>query len=133
MLYRWLFAIWLLMGSVTGAWAYTQVTPPSAWRTTPTLSSDIRPTYQFRSTSSYTPVMNTTVYTPGCSSPSQGPNRMRRGGMDDEEEDPEGDPVGTINTPVGEPLILLIFALLYFFANLFAYVKKKYYLCTRKG
>jgi hypothetical protein len=58
---------------------------------------------------------------------------MRRGGMDDEEEDPEGDPVGTINTPVGEPLILLIFALLYFFANLFAYVKKKYYLCTRKG
>lgn len=35
---------------------------------------------------------------------------MRRG-MDD--EDPEGDEVGLINTPIGEPLILLVFALLY--------------------
>ena len=32
----------------------------------------------------------------------------------------------------GEPLILLIFAMLYFFWDLFAYIRKKYYLCSRK-
>lgn len=111
-LYKWLLALWLLMSCGEGMYAYTPVTPPSAWRTTPTLSADIRPAYQFQSTSAYTPMMNTTVYSPGCSSPSQGPYRVT-GSMDDEEEDPDGDPMGTIYTPVGEPYILLIFALLY--------------------
>ena len=64
MLYSWLFAIWLLIGSAPAAYAYTQVTPPSAWRTTPTLSKDMQPAYQFHSTSVYTPTVNVTVYTP---------------------------------------------------------------------
>lgn len=111
-IYRWLFALWLLIGSNTAVSAYTQASMPSAWRTTVTLSTDIQPAYQFRSTSAYTPTTNTTVYTPGSSVPSSGPIRMRRG-MDDEEDDPDGEEVGMLNTPVGEPMILLLFALLY--------------------
>lgn len=109
-IYKWLIVLWLLVGSQSAVYVCAQTTPPSAWRTTPTLSTDIKPAFEFRSTSAYTPTMNTTVYSPGCSSPSYAPGRMRRG-MDD--EDPEGDEVGQINTPVGEPLILLVFALLY--------------------
>jgi len=109
-IYKWLLVLWLLVSSESVAYVCAQATPPSAWRTTPTLSTDIKPAFEFRSTSAYTPTMNTTVYSPGCSSPSYAPGRMRRG-MDD--EDPEGDEVGQINTPVGEPLILLVFALLY--------------------
>lgn len=114
-LYRWLFALWLLIGSVTATDVCAQVTPPSAWRTTPTLSTDIQPAYQFRSTSAYTPTMNTTVYCPGSSAPSGGPKRMRmEGDMDDEEED-FGDGVGTINTPIGEPWVLVLLAVVYIF------------------
>ena len=111
-IYTWLIAIWLLISNASAAYAYTQVTPPSAWRTTPTLSADIQPAYQFHSTSVYTPTVNVTVYTPGSSSPASGPNRMRRG-IDDEEDDPAGLEVGQVDTPVGEPFILLLFAMLY--------------------
>ena len=31
----------------------------------------------------------------------------------DEPQDPNGDPVGYVDTPIGEPLILLLFAMLY--------------------
>ena len=109
-IYKWLIVLWLLVGNQSAVYVCAQTTPPSAWRTTPTLRTDIKPAFEFRSTSAYTPTMNTTVYSPGCSSPSYAPGRMRRG-MDD--EDPEGDEVGQINTPIGEPLILLVFALLY--------------------
>jgi len=123
-LYRWLFAIWILISSETAAYAYTQAAPPSAWRTTPTLSTDMQPTYQFRSTSAYTPTMNTTVYTPGSSTPFGGPNRLRRGIDDEEEDDPEGDPTGYIDTPVGEPFILLLMAMLYALGHFIATRKK---------
>lgn len=109
-IYRWLLAIWLLIGCETAAYAYTQAAPPSAWRTTPTLSADIQPAYQFRSTSAYAPTMNITVYTPGCSSPTGGPRRVRMD-MDDE----EGDGVGLLDTPVGEPWVLLLLAVVYIF------------------
>jgi len=112
-LYRWLFAIWILIGCETAAYAYTQAAPPAAWRTTPTLSTDMQPTYQFRSTSAYTPTMNTTVYTPGSSTPFGAPTRPRRSDIDEEEDDPSGDPTGYIDTPIGEPLVLLLMALLY--------------------
>lgn len=111
-IYTWLIAIWLLICCDTPVSAYTQASMPSAWRTTVTMSSDIQPAYQFRSTSVYTPTTNTTVYTPGSSSPASGPNRMRRG-IDDEEDDPDGPEIGMVDTPVGEPLVLLLFALLY--------------------
>ncbi|MBR0194751.1 MAG: hypothetical protein IJQ32_00700 [Paludibacteraceae bacterium] len=123
---RWLIAIWLLIGCETAAYAYTQAAPPSAWRTTPTLSADIQPAYQFRSTSAYAPTMNIAVYTPGSSSPIGEPRRVRMD-MDDE----EGDEMGVINTPIGEPWVLLLLAVVYIFyrkskksARKFAHVKK---------
>jgi hypothetical protein len=73
----------------------------------------MQPTYQFRSTSAYTPTMNTTVYTPGSSTPFGAPTRPRRSDIDEEEDDPSGDPTGYIDTPIGEPLVLLLMALLY--------------------
>ena len=70
--------------------------------------------YQFRSTSAYTLTTNTSVYAPGTSSPyGNTVKRARKGGIDDE-EDPEGDEVGVVDTPVGEPLILILFAFAFF-------------------
>ena len=111
-IFKWLFALWMLccIGSVS---AVSQVSAPAAWRTTPTLSADVYPSYQFRSTSSYAPVVgttsylstSTTVYTPGTSDP----YRARRGTID---ETPTDEEIGFIDTPVGEPFILFLFALL---------------------
>ena len=110
-IFKWLFALWMLccIGSVNAA---SQVEAPAAWRTTPTLSADIYPSYQFRSTSTYAPVVgttsylstSTTVYTPGTS----GLNRAKK----DWDEEPTDEEIGFINTPVGEPFILFLFALL---------------------
>ena len=110
-IFKWLFALWMLccIGSVN---AMSQATAPAAWRTTPTLSADITPAYQFRSTSSYAPVVgttsylstSTTVYKPGTS----GPNRAKKDVWDDE---PDDDAIATVDTPIGEPIILILFAL----------------------
>lgn len=110
----WLFAIWMLC-SISTVNAMSQVSQPAAWRTTPTLSSDITPGYQFRSTSAYTPIVgatsytSTTVYTPGAT-----PARAKKdewGNQDD--DDNENLPIGvTPTTPVGEPFILLLFGVL---------------------
>ncbi len=109
-IFKWLFALWMLccIGSVNAA---SQVEAPAAWRTTPTLSADIYPSYQFRSTSTYAPVVgttsylatSTTVYKPGTS----GPNRAKK----DVWDDPEDDAIATVDTPIGEPIILILFAL----------------------
>lgn len=111
-IYRWLLTIWILIGCETAAYSYTQATLPSAWRTTPTLSTDMQPAYQFRSTSAYTPTVNVTVYTPGSSMPSYGPRRDPRDPWGDPEDDEEQ---GQVNTPVGEPLALLLLAMIYLF------------------
>ena len=109
MIYSWLFALWILIGSASVVSA--QTTPPAAWRTTPTLSTDMQPAYQFRSTSAYTPTVNVTVYTPGCSSPAPaGPKRAKKDIWDGE---PDEEETGLVNTPVGEPFLLLLFAMLY--------------------
>lgn len=106
-------AVWMLCG-IFSVNAMSQVSQPAAWRTTPTLSADMTPSYQFRSTSSYTPVVGTTsylstsstVYAPGTS----GPYRAKK----DEWGNPDEDlPIGVLpTTPVGEPLILVLFGLL---------------------
>ena len=78
------------------------------------------PAYQFQSTSTCSSVVGnstfitTTVYAPGCSSPSR-VSRPRRSLWDDDDEEgnPSGQGVGNVDTPIGEPLILLLFALLY--------------------
>ena len=109
-IFKWLFALWMLccIGSVNAA---SQVEAPAAWRTTPVMSEDVRPNYEFRSTSSYAPVVgttsylatSTTVYKPGTS----GPNRAKKDSWDD----PGDDAIGTVDTPIGEPIILILFAL----------------------
>ena len=111
-IYRWLIALWLLLSCESGWCAYQPATSPTAWRTTPTLSEEVRPAYQFRSTSVYAPTTSVTVYSPGSSTPFKSPYRPRRDDID-EEEDPEGDPTGYIDTPVGEPMVLLLMAMLY--------------------
>ena len=118
----WCLALWLLcsLGAVNAA---SQVEAPAAWRTTPTLSADITPAYQFRSTSSYAPVVGTTsylststvAYAPGTS----GPYRAKK---DSWSEEPSDEEVGYIDTPVGEPFILLLFALMMSFV---IYIKKR--------
>ena len=114
----WLFAIWMLCG-ISTAKAAPLANQPAAWRTTPTLSSDNCPSYQFRSTSAYAPIVgttsytSTTVYSPGATGP------RRSSPWDDSETPPGGDPtgqgVGIINTPIGSPLVLLLMAVLYIF------------------
>lgn len=117
----WLFALWMLC-SIGAVNAMSQASAPAAWRTTPVMSEDVRPNYEFRSTSSYAPVVgttsylstSTTVYTPGTS----GPNRAEK----DVWSDPEDDAIATVNTPIGEPFILLLFA---FLMSIVIYTKKR--------
>jgi hypothetical protein len=109
-IFKWLFALWMLccIGSVN---AMSQASAPAAWRTTPVMSEDVRPNYEFHSTSTYAPVVgttsyiatSTTVYKPGTS----GPNRAKK----DVWDDPEDDAIATVDTPIGEPIILILFAL----------------------
>ena len=124
--------MWLLLSCQPILCAYQPATPPAAWRTTPTLSMDREMAYQSRSTSAYTLTTNTTVYAPGTSSPYGNKAKRARKGDIDEEEDPEGDPTGYIDTPVGEPWVLVLMAILYLFyakrkkiQEKFAYSKKK--------
>ena len=123
--------MWLLLSCQPILCAYQPATQPSAWRTAPTLSEDIRPAYQFQSTSTFAPTTHVTVYTPGSGTPYGAPYRQRKGDIDDE-EDPEGSEVGQIPTPIGSPLILLLMVVLYLFykkskkiREIFAYVIKK--------
>ena len=97
-IYKWLIALWLLMSCQPALCAFQSATPPAAWRTTPTLSMDREMAYQFRSTSAYTLTTNTSVYAPGTSSPYGNTVKRARKGDIDDEEDPEGDPQGYIDT-----------------------------------
>lgn len=90
-----------------------QAAQPAAWTTKPTTSREAYPTYEFHSTSAFTPVVGTTSYTSDISSPAQNaPNRVRMNSPWDKPTEPE---IGVIDTPVGEPFILLILAVLYLF------------------
>ena len=117
-IYKWLLAIWLICmgGAISPAVAYTQAALPSAWRSTPALSTDVQPNYQFRSTSSLTPIVGQTSYTAGPSDLKIGqyrPGSIRRGIDDEEPEDPTDPEIGVVDTPVGEPMVLLMLALLF--------------------
>ena len=130
--YRWIFVTLLLLSIASGVYAYQPVTQPSAWRTTPTMSNDIRPSYQFRSTSTYKPIVGQTSYTSYTSTATYAPgaSRPRRSAWDE-----EGEGIGNIYTPVGDvPFILMaLMAGLYVIwkkkrkkiHELFAYFKKK--------
>jgi len=87
------------------------------------------PSYQFRSTSTFTPIVGERSY---ISTRSYSPvaNKPYRAKADWSEE---GDPIGQITEPpVGEPYVLLLMAVLYLFykkskkiREIFAYVIKK--------
>jgi len=115
---KWLIAVCLLC---TAATAYPQASQPAAWGSKPTMSEDVRPAYNFRTTSTYTPIVGTTNYMSDGSGPSYGPRRINIGSDWTEDghvwgwnvED-EGDAVGVWGgTPLGEPYILLLLALIY--------------------
>ncbi|MBR1381706.1 MAG: hypothetical protein IJ554_04455 [Paludibacteraceae bacterium] len=108
----WLMAFWMLC-SIPSVHAVSQASQPSAWQTTVTLSQDNYPSYEFYSTSSIAPVVGSTSYHSGpCYAPGAGHGGIRRDSWNDPGED--DDPVGVLpETPVGEPLILLLFALLF--------------------
>lgn len=135
-IYILVFAVWIGVP----VHAFPQLKQPSAWTTTPQTSKDVRPSYQFRSTSTYTSVVGdknifftskqedntpaiignipypSMAYTTSGSRPLYaGPKRAYRGGMDD--DDPEGDPMGSFDTPVGEPWLLLLMALVFLIAK----------------
>ena len=110
-LYILLVALWLLGGSGESyAFTYGQATEPASWGRTTTLSDDVRPSYNFRSTSSYTPIVGTTSYMSDGSGPIGSPRKASGWGAPGDDDDP----IGTVpNVPIGEPLVLLIMALIY--------------------
>lgn len=108
----------LLGGSLSPLWAYTPVAPPSAWQTTPVMSEDVRPNYQFQSTSAYATASGRSTMTP-VSSPAYA-SRPRRTNWDDPEDE---DALGVL-APVGEPLVLLVLAMLYLFKKNIVLISK---------
>ena len=117
---KWLISILLMTMGVllTPVRTHAQVSQPAAWKTTPTLSRDIYPEYQFRSTSVYSPIVGKTGYISAESylpyqSALTTPQRQQRRGMDD--EDPEGEEIGLIDTPIGDTpfLIMALMAVVY--------------------
>lgn len=132
--YRWLLALWLLLIPCEYALcAYRPATLPSAWRTKPVLSSNIQTEYQFRSTSTCPLIVGCTSYTgtyTGTYTATNNPTassspRVRKGGywIDGEyyetPDDPEKEqPIGVIDTPVGEPWILILLVGIYLFVSI---------------
>ena len=122
--YRWLLALWLLLIPCEYALcAYRPATLPSAWRTKPVLSSDMKQEYQFRSTSTYPLIVGTTSYT-GTYTATNNPTassspRVRKGYWDDDGNYVEEEtPIGVIDTPVGEPWILILLVGIYLFVSI---------------
>lgn len=124
--YRWLLALWLLL--IPGEYAlcaYRPATLPSAWRTKPVLSSDIQTEYQFRSTSTCPLIVGSTSYT-GTYTATNNPTassspRVRKGYWVDGEwiESPEDEqPIGVLDTPIGEPWILILLVGIYLFVSI---------------
>lgn len=100
---------WLLLwgGLLVPTRAYAEATLPSAWQRTPVLSEDVRPNYEFRSTSSYIATSGRGSAAPAGATYSSRPRRSWSW------DDPEDDAVGIVYTPVGSPLVLLVLAIIY--------------------
>ena len=125
--FKWLLAAWLLLICCTQptravsykpAYINTNGYNPAAYTTMTQMQSV--PDYQFRSTSPYTPTIERPEFVPLADNPFAVPGRPGiRKGLGGEEEDPVGQ---VTRPPVGEPWILLVFALLYL---LYMVYKKK--------
>lgn len=127
--YRWLLALWLLLIPCEYALcAYRPATLPSAWRTKPVLSSDIQTEYQFRSTSTCPLIVGCTSYTgtyTGAYTATNNPTassspRVRKTGHWDEDGNYVEDelPIGVLDTPIGEPWILILLVGIYLFVSI---------------
>jgi hypothetical protein len=131
-IYKWLIAILLIASGLTETTAavYTQTAQPASWGNNnmsafggTTTTTATTPTFQFRSTYAYSMTVGTSVYTSTIYAPEanysagSGPRRAGYWNEDGEwvEGDPEGNPIGEVPdpAPLGEPLALLAFALLY--------------------
>ena len=117
---RWQLVICLLLWGcmASSALAYEHAfcqSPMSKYQSpiTNVQSSATLPSYQFRSTSTLAPVVGTThTYAPLADSPyGAGVGGPRRGPWDD----PGDNPIGEVDdpAPIGEPLVLILFALLF--------------------
>ena len=141
-MYIGLVTIWLLLlgGVMSPVQAYQQANQPAAWRTTPTLSSDVQPNYQFRSTSTYKQIVGHTSYMasePYNPSQAHGPNRACKDYNPWDDTDPSGLGVGEVDdpAPIGDapPIMMALMAGIYVIwkkkrkkiHELFAYFKKK--------
>lgn len=96
------------------------------WESNIITTAEAYPAYRFQSTSTFTPVVGTTSYTTEVFAPAttESPSALTRPGIvrRDGWDFPEGQEVGVIDTPLGEPLMLLLMAFLYLF---FAKIRKK--------
>lgn len=102
------------------------------------------PAYQFQSTSTCSSVVgnssfaSTTVYAPCSSAPSSKPRRSEGNynpwdDSGDDEGNPSGQGVGEVDTPIGEPFVLLLMAGAYFlFATLRKRQKEYHHLLNKK-
>lgn len=120
--YRWLIALWLLIPGEYALCAYQPAMLPAAWHTKPVLSSDMKQEYQFHSTSTYPLIVGTTSYTANDSLVIGQSPRVRKTGHWDENgewiESPEDEnPIGVIDTPVGEPWVLILLVGMYMFVT----------------
>lgn len=129
MTYKWVLIAWMmLLGgllSPQGAYSQTMRSTSSVYSSTIDRqpfnpAATTRPTtYGFQSTSAYTAVVGSSAYSSTISSPFAAYSPMgsprKTSGYNpwDEDGDPSGEEMGVVNTPIGEPLILLLFALLY--------------------
>ena len=120
--HRWLITAWFLIMGCLLTVVYGQQygtlykgvsTYRSSYESLPAYSA---PTYEFQSTSAYSSSLSTYTYTskvyePFAPAPYVKAGIQRDGGLGG---DPEDDPIGLVTEPpVGEPWILLMFALLY--------------------
>ena len=117
--YGWLLTVWLLWACSQPAAARISAQSSDSWGYTPAYSTTTTsvtpqaPACTFRSTSTYSSGLSGSAYAPTVSAPfeASAPNRARQWSPWDEDGDPSADPVGVV--PVGEPLCLLLMALLY--------------------
>ena len=117
-IYRYLLTVWLLWSCAASGFAIPSSTSSNAsWGYRPLYETSSSPSYQFRSTSTCASAVGHTRYSAAdvtvCGNKHNGPRKSPW------DEDPSEDdlPIGVVPppTPVGSPLILLLFALLYLF------------------
>ena len=118
-IHRWIFEaciIMLLGGGTVTAWANTPYSSVQSTLADNNVGRATPPSYEFRSTTTFTSAVgNSTFSSSSLNEPFTvyGPEtNSRKSGWDD---DPDDNGIGIVDnpTPVGEPLVLLLLALLY--------------------